>query len=391
MGLNLDSLWTRQELGLKADTEKCGLGLSYGGGKRKLSVDIFNALLDDCGIDKPFVYDIFGGGGALTFQAAHSGLEVLYNDLNADLYVLLSNLKNFAKSGFEDYFLNNFVDNKDFKTLRASIVALLNIYSFGGLLSYYTYNQLDVSIKRNAHNLIGQNSYNAAEVISAFYKGKIGDKGKIYNYFLDLHEYFKDIKEWKQRQLIYNNTFKKVEALTSLQDYSFVNKWDIKRFVETDSKEFIDYINTKFNLNIKALTEVKGFLHNAYVKHFTAFELIMEMANFSNLDKISFSNLDFKRVEIKHKPSECVILCDIPYKTVGHRLYKKNIDDGEWFDFDGFYEWIRAYARKGYKVYICEYEMPDDFKCIMAKDYTSKFSSELGGKGKKVVERLFTL
>lgn len=389
-----DSLWTNTELGIKANVEKCGLGLSYGGSKRKLSVDIFNTMLDDCAIDKPFVYDIFGGGGALTYQAAFCGLNVLYNDLNTGLYNLLSNIKSFENSGFEDYFLNNFVNDKDFKRLRdaenksASVVALLNIYSYGGVLSYYTYNKLDVVTKKAGHYMIGNNNYNSAEILSAFYKGRIGTKGTIYNYILDLHDYFKDIKEWKDRYLIYNNFIKKIEALTALQDFEFVKKWDIKKIVETDNKDFLDYINKKYELNLTSLSGVDGYTSIAYMKHFPVYECIKDISTFDGLDKISYSNLDFKEVEIKHSPSECVILCDIPYKSVGHRLYKENLDKGEFFDFGGFYEWIRGYAKKGYKVYICEYSMPDDFKEIMAKDYASRFG-ELGYK--KVVERLYTL
>lgn len=53
-----ESLWTRQELGLKANVVKCGYALNYVGGKRKISHEILNTILDDCNIEKPVFYDI---------------------------------------------------------------------------------------------------------------------------------------------------------------------------------------------------------------------------------------------------------------------------------------------------------------------------------------------
>ena len=83
------------------------------------------------------------------------------------------------------------------------------------------------------------------------------------------------------------------------------------------------------------------------------------------------------------KADECVIYCDIPYK--GTQTYKH---DGAKlaFDYEAFYQWVRDKAKDGYKIYISEYQMPSDFKEILAIDTKSLLSD----KGQKAVkERLF--
>ena len=57
------------------------LGLPYQGSKKKISKKIVEIIKQNFGTDKP-VYDIFGGGGAITAECLINGLEVHYNDLD---------------------------------------------------------------------------------------------------------------------------------------------------------------------------------------------------------------------------------------------------------------------------------------------------------------------
>lgn len=60
------------------------IGLPYQGSKKKISKKIIEIIKQNFGTDKP-IYDIFGGGGAITSECILNGLEVYYNDLDKDI------------------------------------------------------------------------------------------------------------------------------------------------------------------------------------------------------------------------------------------------------------------------------------------------------------------
>ena len=60
------------------------IGLPYQGSKKKISKKIVEMIKQNFGTTKP-IYDIFGGGGAITAECILNGLEVHYNDLDKDI------------------------------------------------------------------------------------------------------------------------------------------------------------------------------------------------------------------------------------------------------------------------------------------------------------------
>ena len=60
------------------------IGLPYQGSKKKISKKIVEIIKQNFGTEKP-IYDIFGGGGAITAECILNGLEVHYNDLDKDI------------------------------------------------------------------------------------------------------------------------------------------------------------------------------------------------------------------------------------------------------------------------------------------------------------------
>ena len=73
---------------LKLDEKKIRkgkpIGLPYQGSKKKISKKIVEIIKQNFGTDKP-IYDIFGGGGAITAECVLNGLEVHYNDLDKNI------------------------------------------------------------------------------------------------------------------------------------------------------------------------------------------------------------------------------------------------------------------------------------------------------------------
>ena len=57
-----------------------------------------------------------------------------------------------------------------------------------------------------------------------------------------------------------------------------------------------------------------------------------------------------------------------------------------------FCEWCRTMSKKGHKIFISEYNAPEDFECIWEKGLSSSLSANgKSGGNKKSVEKLFTI
>lgn len=82
-------------------------------------------------------------------------------------------------------------------------------------------------------------------------------------------------------------------------------------------------------------------------------------------------------------PNSSVVYCDPPYKgTTGYR---------DSFDHDKFWAWCRAISKEC-KVFISEYNAPEDFDCIWSKTIKSSLSANnQSGTVTSSIEKLFTL
>jgi len=81
-------------------------------------------------------------------------------------------------------------------------------------------------------------------------------------------------------------------------------------------------------------------------------------------------------------PENSIIYCDPPYQ--GTTKYTKNETP---FDHEIFWAWCRNKTKQGHKVFISEYNAPDDFKCIWEKEIVSSLTKDTGSK--KGIEKLF--
>lgn len=94
---------------------------------------------------------------------------------------------------------------------------------------------------------------------------------------------------------------------------------------------------------------------------------------------VDFYNLSYNELKI---PDNSIVYCDPPYR--GTTKYKANEEE---FNHDAFYDWVRVKVTEGHKVFVSEYEMPDDFVCIWQKEVNGNISKDTGKK--KSVEKLF--
>ena len=128
------------------------LGLPYQGSKKKISKKIVEIIKQNFGTDKP-IYDIFGGGGAITAECLINDLEVHYNDLDETatsmFQKVVSEDRDYLKSLIvsRDEFLK--IREKENKTVDDELKLLVN--SFGNKRRSYLYSKEFSDLK---HNLV---------------------------------------------------------------------------------------------------------------------------------------------------------------------------------------------------------------------------------------------
>ena len=128
------------------------LGLPYQGSKKKISKKIVEIIKQNFGTDKP-IYDIFGGGGAITAECMLNGLDVHYNDLDrtiTDMFQkVVSEDRDYLKTLIvsRDEFLK--IREKENKTIDDELKLLVN--SFGNDRKTYLYSEEFSDLK---HNLV---------------------------------------------------------------------------------------------------------------------------------------------------------------------------------------------------------------------------------------------
>ena len=126
------------------------IGLPYQGSKKKISKKIVEIIKQNFGTDKP-VYDIFGGGGAITAECLINGLEVHYNDLDGTatsmFQKVVSEDRDYLKTLIisRDEFFK--IREKENKTVDDNLKLLVN--SFGNNRENYLYSEEFSDLKHN--------------------------------------------------------------------------------------------------------------------------------------------------------------------------------------------------------------------------------------------------
>ena len=126
------------------------IGLPYQGSKKKISKKIVEIIKQNFGTDKP-IYDIFGGGGAITAECLLNGLEVHYNDLDETATSMFQKVV----SEDRDYLKSLIVSRDEFfkihekgnKTIDDELKLLVN--SFGNDRKTYLYSRKFSDLKYN--------------------------------------------------------------------------------------------------------------------------------------------------------------------------------------------------------------------------------------------------
>ena len=121
-----------------------------------------------------------------------------------------------------------------------------------------------------------------------------------------------------------------------------------------------------------------GYSGKAAGRDYVAEQIKNTEKQISALKDVQFFNRSYDEFDFKE---ECIVYCDIPYR--GTKQYTTSKD----FDHDKFWQWCRETALKGHKVFISEYQAPQDFVCVWQKEITNSMNTT---KTYKPIEKLFT-
>jgi DNA adenine methylase len=146
-------------------------------------------------------------------------------------------------------------------------------------------------------------------------------------------------------------------------------------------KELIGFVGVNFSYRAKWFSGFDDGLREGrmYASGPCAKRLLDNQKKY--LKGIEFLNKDYREVETG---TNNIIYCDPPYEGTEDKIYCKCKP----FVKNEFIEWCKYQAKKGNKIFISEYSMPEEFKCVIELNHTKSLGDL---KGTKTTEKLFVL
>lgn len=272
-------------------------GMPYMGSKNKIAKRVIDHIPAS-----DYLYDLFGGGGAITHCACESGKfkHVIYNELDP---ITFKGFDMAIHGKFNNE--NRWISREDFNKLKNKDPYVAICFSFGNNLRDYCYSEKTEKLKKALHYAICFDDFSLLENLGVKLKRK--SSGRI--------ELTKQVKELLK-------------------------------------------LNKLGEQNLEALNRLQS---------------LERLESLQHLQHLDLTNKDYADVEIK---DNSVIYCDPPYlNTKGYKIK---------FDNERFYSWCRKQKEL---VIISEYNMPDDFICVVQREKRVLMNKD--DKTIKKTEKLF--
>ena len=348
---------------LKLDEKKIikgkPIGLPYQGSKKRISKKIIEIIKQNFGTDRP-IYDIFGGGGAITAECVLNGLEVHYNDLDKDITNaferVISQDREWIKTlivSREEFFE---IKAKENKTTDDFLKLLVN--SFGNNKKGYMYSKESSDLKYNlAKKIIEKHDVFGGYKQTETYK-KV-TSGVEWNWF-------NKKKDQILEQLLQLERLQQLQQLEQLNEIKATNK-SYHDFSEVSGA--ILYLDPPYEGTIQA--GYKGKKQKRIVKT----EVYKEMRD--KLLKLE------KGTKIEHDSFIFSLGIDDNNKN---RMYYKDVSSA--FDSQEFYDWAFEMAKTNI-VMISSYSISDKrFEAVYSFD-KARGTLQGGTNRKAKNEKLF--
>ena len=190
---------------LKLDEKKIRkgrpIGLPYQGSKKKISKKIIEIIKQNFGTDKP-IYDIFGGGGAITAECILNGLEVYYNDLDKDITNAFERVISQDREWIKTLIISRTefteIKEKENKTTDDFLKLLIN--SFGNKKANYLYNKQISDLKYNLAKEIIKNHdvFSGYRQTETYKKVTSGPNWNWFNTKIETHKQLEQLPRLRQ-------------------------------------------------------------------------------------------------------------------------------------------------------------------------------------------------
>ena len=194
------------------------IGLPYQGSKKKISKQIVEIIKQNFGTDKP-IYDIFGGGGAITAECILNGLEVYYNDLDKDITNAFERVVSQDREWIKSLIVSRteFTEIKDKENKTTDDFLKLLINSFGNNKRGYLYSKETSDLKYNL----------AKEII---------ENHDVFNGYKQTETYKKAVERTKKPDQI--GRLQQFERLQQLQQFRQIEK---PNYMKVTNKSYQDF------------------------------------------------------------------------------------------------------------------------------------------------------
>ena len=200
-------------MNLKLDEKKIrkgkAVGLPYVGSKKKISKKIVEIIKQNFGTDKT-VYDLFGGGGAITAELLINNMNVVYNEIDKSVCDMLSTVLVEDREWLKTLLVSReefmAIREKDIKSVDDELKLLVN--SFGNDRKSYLYSKELSNLK-----------YNLAKQI------------------IDIDDVFSGYKQTDT----YKNAVKQLQQLQQLQQLGRLQQLQKLDLLEVNNKDYREY------------------------------------------------------------------------------------------------------------------------------------------------------
>ncbi|NCA80452.1 MAG: hypothetical protein EOM76_09770 [Sphingobacteriia bacterium] len=301
------------------------LGMPYMGSKRKLAGRIVDLIISE-NPNVKYIYDLFGGGGAISFEFLQREQieKVYYNELNKGVCELL---KDIQKNGVTEKYYR-WIDRETFHKHKndndwfGGLVKV--IWSFGNKQDSYMFSKENENMKKPLHELAVNKDVNA-----------ISDFKKITGITIPI-------------ELIEYNTI-------------YDRRINLMRFI-------------KSKLGHQQLQQLERLQQLEQLQRLQQLEQLEQLQRLQRLEQLNISCESFENVKIETPINETIIYLDPPY--IDTAKYQQSID------YDVLYDYMSS---SKYKIYMSSYNAP--FDCIASYEHRCTLSSS--NTSKKTCENLY--
>lgn len=185
------------------------IGLPYQGSKKKISRKIVEIVKENFGTDKK-VYDLLGGGGAISCEFLLQGFDIVYNKKNTGVYETFKHSLNLKVEDLKKYIISReeFFRIRDKKEKSPEDNLKLLVNSFGNNCKGYLYSAENSDFK--------------------------------YNLAVEILENEENWRQYKQTET-YNNKIERLEQIERLQQLGQLQQLERVQLLELHNKSYKDF------------------------------------------------------------------------------------------------------------------------------------------------------